>query len=312
MELVCGDAFEIEDLGIQEEWVYDIEVEDNHNFFANDICVHNSCFLNFEPIIKKFFNGKSPTEETVINFLMKVCDGIMQKFIDKSFDELCQVTNAYQNCLHMKREKICSSALWRKKKNYILNVWDNEGVRYAAPKIKISGIEAVKTSTPAYCRGAIYDAIKIIMNGEESELIDYVKKARDEFFSLPPEDVSFPKGITDMDKFHSPHTIYRKSTPMHCRGALLHNFHIKRLKLTHKYSLISNGEKIKFCYLKLPNPIRENAITYIQKLPPELGLHKYVDYEMQFEKTFLAPLRSILDIIGWRTEKRVNLADFYE
>jgi DNA polymerase elongation subunit (family B) len=271
----------------------------------------DSVFLHFNPIVEKIFKDKHPEEVEVINFLTRICDGVLQKFIDKSFDELCNLTNAYENCLHMKREKICSSALWRKKKNYILNVWDNEGVRYSEPKIKMSGIEAVKTSTPAFCRVAIKNAIDIIMNGEENELIDFVKKTKNEFFKLSPEEISTPKGITDMDKFYSASTIYRKSTPMHSRGALLYNYHLKRLKLTHKYPLISNGEKIKVCYLKLPNPIRENVISYSRILPPELGIHKYIDYETQFDKTFMSPIISLLDIIGWRTEKRVNLANFY-
>lgn len=312
LNLFSDDTFEIENLGIQDDWVYDIEVEGNHNFFANDICVHNSCFLYFNPIIEKIFSNKIPEEVEVINFLTKVCDGILQEYIDKSFNELCEVTNAYQNSLHMKREKICSSALWRKKKNYILNVWDNEGVRYSTPKIKISGIEAIKTSTPVFCRETITEAIKIIMNGEENELIDYIKKVKSQFFKLSAEEVAIPKGISDMNKFHSSTNIYSKSTPIHTRGSLLLNHHLRRLKLTHKYSLITNGEKIKYCYLKIPNPIRENVISFIQTLPRELNLHNYIDYQMQFEKTFLVPIKSIIDIIGWNLEKKVNLANFYE
>lgn len=272
----------------------------------------DSAFLNFNPIVNKIFVDKIPSELEVIDFLTKVCDGVLQTYIDKSFDELCEVTNAYQNSLHMKREKICSSALWRKKKNYILNVWDNEGVRYSEPKISMKGIEAVKTSTPAFCRGAIEKAIKIIMNGTENELINFIKKIKAEFYKLPPEDISFPSGLTNMDKYASVTKIYGKSTPIHTRGALLYNHHLKRLGLTSKYSLIQNGEKIKYCYLKLPNPIREDVISYIRNLPPELGLHKYIDYDTQFEKSFIQPLKSLLDIIGWGLEKRVNLANFYE
>lgn len=272
----------------------------------------DSAILNFNPIVEKIFANKNPEELEVIDFLTKVCDGVLQDYIDKSFDELCEVTNAYQNCLHMKREKICSSALWRKKKNYILNVWDNEGVRYSEPKISMKGIEAVKTSTPAFCRGAIETAIKIIMNGTEDELINYIKKIRSNFYKLPPEDISFPSGLSNMDKYASVTKIYGKSTPIHTRGALLYNHHLKRLKLTSKYSLIQNGEKIKYCYLKLPNTIREDVISYIRTLPPELGLHKYIDYDTQFEKSFIQPLKSLLDIIGWGLEKRVNLANFYE
>lgn len=272
----------------------------------------DSTFLNFNPIVDKIFGDKKPSELEIIDFLTKVCDGVLQEYIDKSFDQLCEVTNAYQNCLHMKREKICSSALWRKKKNYILNVWDNEGVRFSEPKITMKGIEAVKTSTPAFCRGAIEKAIKIIMNGTENELINYIKKTKSEFYKLTPEDISFPSGLSNMDKYASNDKIYGKSTPIHTRGALLYNHYVKVLKLTKKYSLIQNGEKIKYCYLKLPNPIREDVISYIRNLPPELGLHKYIDYDTQFEKSFVQPLKSLLDIIGWGLEKRVNLANFYE
>ena len=271
----------------------------------------DSAFLHFEPIVKKVFEGKNPSEEKIINFLMKVCDGVMQEFIDKSFNELCDITNAYQNCLHMKREKICSSALWRKKKNYILNVWDNEGVRYAEPKIKMSGIEAVRTSTPAYCRVAIKNAIEIIMNGEEEEIIKFIDKTRKEFFNLSSEEIAFPRSASNIQKFYSYHSIYGKSTPMHIRGCLLFNHYVKENNLTYKYSLIQNGEKIKYVYLKKPNPIHENVISFIQTLPKELKLDKYIDYDLQFEKSFLDPLRSILDIIGWNIEKVSTLDAFF-
>lgn len=271
----------------------------------------DSCFLNFRSVIERIYKDQNPTEEEIINFLTQICDTTMQEFIDKSFNRLCEVTNAYENRLHMKREKICSSALWRKKKNYILNVWDNEGVRYAKPKIKMSGIEAVKTSTPSYCRSAIKNAIEIIMNGEQDALIDFVDKIREEFYTLSPEQIAFPKGATDIRKFYSKDTIYIKGTPIHVRGSLLYNHHIKSNSLTNKYSLINNGEKIKYIYLKKPNTINENVIAFIQKFPKELGLDKYVDYELQFEKSFLDPLKSLVDIIGWKTEKTVDLESFF-
>jgi DNA polymerase elongation subunit (family B) len=86
-------------------------------------------------------------------------------------------------------------------------------------------------------------------------------------------------------------------------GALLFNHYIKEKKLTNKYSLIGNGEKIKFIYLKKPNIIHENIISFIQDFPKELGLDKYIDYELQFEKSFLEPLKSILDAIGWKVKR---------
>lgn len=271
----------------------------------------DSCFLNFEPIVNKVFKGKSVSEEKIIHFLIKVCDDAMQTFIDKSFNKLCDITNAYENCLHMKREKICSSALWRSKKNYILNVWDNEGVFYSEPKIKMSGIEAVKTSTPSYCRTAIRDVIKIIMNGEQDELIDFVNSIKKEFKTLSPDQIAFPRGVTDLRKFYSPNDIYIKGTPIHVRGSLLYNYHIEKNNLENRYSLIRSGEKIKYVYLKKPNTIGENVIAFIQKFPKELNLDKYIDYDLQFEKSFLEPIKSLVDIIGWKTEKVVDLESFF-
>ena len=175
----------------------------------------------------------------------------------------------------------------------------------------MSGIEAVKTSTPAYCRTAIKNAIEIIMNGEEEEIIKYIEKTRKEFFNLAPSEIAFPRGVSNIQKFESSSSIYGKSTPMHIRGSLLYNHYLKDKKLTNKYSLIQSGDKIKYIYLKKPNPIHENVISFIQVLPKELGLDIYVDYELQFEKSFIDPVKSILDIIGWKVEKTSSLESFF-
>lgn len=312
MKIQYTDEFEVEPLGEIEEWVYDIEVEDNHNFFANDICVHNSNYLNFGPLVNKIFpNKENISKEKIINFLDKICDTTFQEYINKSFDELSKYTNSYKNALYMKREVICDRAIWTRKKRYILNVWDNEGVRYETPKIKIKGMEAVKSSTPAICRNMIKDAIYIIMNRTENDMINFIQKCKKEFNTLTPEKVSFPRTANNLSTYSSGQTIYKKATPIHVRGALLYNHYIIKNKLDHKYPIIQPGEKIKFCYLKTPNPIRENVISFIQNFPKELDLEQYVDYDMQFNKTFLDPLTQILDAIGWKTERRVNLANFY-
>jgi len=211
----------------------------------------------------------------------------------------------------MKRENIADRGIWTAKKRYILNVWDSEGVRYSEPKLKIMGIEAVKSSTPAPCRKMIKDALKLMMNGTEDDVIDFIEKSRSDFKKLPPEQISFPRSASDVNKYKSNSSIYEKGTPIHVRGALLFNHYIKEKKLTNKYSLIQNGEKIKFCYLKKPNSIHENVISYIQDFPRELDIDKYIDYDLQFEKAFLEPMKVILDSIGWSVEKTVNLDSFF-
>ena len=172
------------------------------------------------------------------------------------------------------------------------------------------GIEAVKSSTPAPCRKMIKDALKLMMSGTEDDVIDFIDNAR-VFKSLPPEQISFPRSVSNVDKYKSSSDIYTKGTPIHVRGALLFNHYIKQNKLSNKYSLIQNGEKIKFCYLKKPNIIHENVISFIQEFPKELNIDKYVDYDLQFEKSFHEPLKSILDSIGWEVEKTVNLDSFF-
>jgi len=235
----------------------------------------------------------------------------LEKYIESSYQELAEYVNAYDQKMQMKRENIADRGIWTAKKRYILNVWDSEGVRYEEPKLKMMGIEAVKSSTPAPCRKMIKDALKLMMNETEDDVIDFIDKCRDEFKSLPPEDISFPRSASDVQKYQASSTIYAKGTPIHIRGALLFNHYIKKHNLANKYSLIQNGEKIKFIYLKKPNSIHENVISFIQDFPKELGLDKYIDYELQFEKAFLEPLKIILDSIGWNVEKTVNLESFF-
>ena len=142
-------------------------------------------------------------------------------------------------------------------------------------------------------------------------MIDFIDQCRKDFKKLPPEEIAFPRSVSDIRKYHSSSDIYGKGTPIHARGALLYNHYIKQKKLDSKYSLINNGEKIKFLYLKKPNIIQENVISFIQDFPTELGLDKYVDYDLQFEKSFVEPLKSVLDAIGWNVEKTVNLELFF-
>ena len=157
----------------------------------------------------------------------------------------------------------------------------------------------------------IKDGLKIMMSGTEEDVIKFIDDARTKFKSLPPEEIAFPRTVSNVEKYKAHSTIYSKGTPIHARGALLFNHYIEENNLNNKYSLIQNGEKIKFCYLQKPNIIHENVISFIQDFPRELGLDKYIDYDLQFEKSFLEPLKIILDAIGWNVEKTVNLELFF-
>jgi DNA polymerase elongation subunit (family B) len=271
----------------------------------------DSLYVNMGPLVETVFKGREKTTQNVVSFLDKVCKVEFEKYIESSYQKLADYVNAYDQKMFMKRECIAERGIWTAKKRYILSVWDSEGVRYEEPKLKIKGIEAIKSSTPAPCRKMLKDSFKILMSGTEDDVIQFIDKCRDEFRKLPPEQIAFPRSASDVRKYQSSSSIYAQKTPIHIRGALLFNHYIKEKKLTNKYSLINNGEKVKYIFLKKPNIIQENVISFIQDFPKELGLDKYIDYELQFEKSFIDPLKSILDAIGWNVEKTVNLDLFF-
>jgi DNA polymerase elongation subunit (family B) len=271
----------------------------------------DSIYLNMGPLVETLFKGRETTNEKIVSFLDKLCKVELEPYIESSYQELATYVNAYAQMMKMKRENIADTGIWTAKKRYILNVWDKEGVRYSKPKMKIMGLETARSSTPAYFRDKLEKAFKVIMTGDNDKLIEFIDLVRTETKKQTVKDISSPRGVNNLAKYSSSSDLYKKGTPIHVRGAILYNHYLKKLKINNKYPLIQEGEKIKFVYLKTPNPIGENVIAYFQEFPKELGLDKYVDYDLQFEKSFLEPLRSVLDCIGWMVEKKGSLESFF-
>jgi DNA polymerase elongation subunit (family B) len=267
----------------------------------------DSIYLNMGPLVETVYKGREKTDESVVTFLDKVCEVELEPYIESCYQELADYVNAYDQKMFMKRENIASSGIWTAKKRYILNVWDSEGVRYNEPKLKIMGLEAVKSSTPMPCRTAIKKALKLMVTGTEDELISFIDTFRNEFDSLPPEDIAFPRSVNGLRKFKASGTVYSKGCPLHVRGTLLYNFYIAKNKLEFKYPLVQEGEKIKYLYLRVPNKMNENVISFLNTFPRELDLEKSIDRDAQFKKSFLDPLRIITNVIGWETERVSNL-----
>ncbi len=267
----------------------------------------DSIYIHLGPLVQAVFPSGEKDDQSTLRFLKKVCDVELDRYIASAYEEMATYVNAYEQKMVMKRENIANKGIWTAKKRYILNVWNSEGVQYEKPKLKMMGIEAVKSSTPAPCRTAIKEALNVIMTGSEENTQKYIKDFRQKFEEMPAEEVAFPRGCNNIQKNTSSVTIYGKGCPMHVRGALLYNFHIKKNKLQHKYPIIQEGEKIKYLHLRTPNRINENIISFFQTLPSEFGLDNSIDYDLQFEKSFLAPLKAILDTIGWEAEKKHTL-----
>ena len=284
-----------------------LETEGEDYVIASDT---DSIYLHLGPLVDKFFGTVSDTTK-IVDLLDKICVDKFQPFIDTSYNKLANYVNAYSQKMVMARENIAVRGIWTAKKRYILNVWDSEGVRYNEPKLKMMGIEAVKSSTPAPCRDKIKDCLKVIMNETEADAIKFIQDFRKTFKKLPAEEIAFPRTASNVEKWMDRTTVYKKGTPIHVRGALMYNKKITDNDLGHKYPTINNGEKIKFIYLKLPNVVGENVISFVSEFPKELNIEPYIDYDIQFNKSFVEPVKAILDAIGWEVEKRQTLDAFF-
>ena len=285
----------------------------------------DSMYIRLGPLVQKTYPNKDVRD--TVDFLDRACRNIFEPFIDRSYEQLAVYTAAYEQKMKMKREAIANKVIWTGKKHYIMNVYDLEGVRYSEPKLKIQGIEAVRSSTPAACRENIKGALSVIMNEDELSLQEYIRKFRADFRQLPFEDIAFPRSVRGLlkndiydkktgaltQKSYNTGTLnFISGTPIHVKGALIYNHLIKMKKLEEKYLPIGEGEKIKFCYLLGSSPLPTNVIAAPSKLPKELGMERYLDYDTQFDKSFVEPLRTILDAIGWKEgSDQVTLDAFF-
>ena len=272
----------------------------------------DSIYLKLGPLVDKVFEGKpKDSKDKIISFMDKVCEDKLQPYIDTSYEELASYVHAYSQKMQMKREALADKGIWTAKKRYILNVYNNEGVQYKEPKMKVMGLEMIKSSTPSVVRGKMKESIQVMLNGTEEDMHKFISDFKQEFKSLPVEDISSPRGLNGMNEFKDSATIYRKGTPIHSKGALIFNHFLKEYKLDKTYQLIQQGEKIKYIYLKLPNTFNQSVISFTSRIPKEFDIEKFVDYELQFNKVFLEPIKIILDCMNWNTEKQSTLEDFF-
>jgi DNA polymerase elongation subunit (family B) len=270
----------------------------------------DSIYLRMGELVDKFIKDTSDKQK-VISLMDKICEEKIQPYIDKSYNELAEYVHAYDQKMQMKREGLSDKGIWTAKKRYILNVYNNEGVQYKEPQMKVMGLEMIKSSTPSAIREKMKEAIQLMVNGTQDDILNFIENFRKEFKTLPVEEISFPRGLNGLNTYSDAATLYKKGTPIHVKGAILYNHNLKQKNLTKKYQLIQEGEKVKFTYLKMPNPFKDTVISYPSRLPKEFELQEYIDYDMQFDKAFLEPIKVILDCMGWKTERTSSIEDFF-
>jgi DNA polymerase elongation subunit (family B) len=284
-----------------------LKTENKDYVIASDT---DSIYLNLGPLVDKVYSQRADVN-VLISFMDRVCEDKLQPYIDASYEELAKYVHAYAQKMQMKREGLSDKGLWTAKKRYILNVYNNEGVQYAEPHMKVMGLEMIKSSTPSAIREKMKAVIKLMMTGTELDVQTFIKDFREEFKKLPPEDISFPRGLNGLNTYADSVMLYKKGTPIHVKGAIIYNHNLKLLGLENKYQKIQEGEKIKFTYLKMPNHFKDMVISFPGRIPKEFELDKYIDYDVQFDKAFLDPIRVIMDCMKWQVEKTNTLEDFF-
>ena len=277
------------------------DINDKDCIVMNDT---DSAYITLEDFVNTL-------QETDINKITdkinQFCQTELEPFISEKYKELESYLNAMSSRLHMKRESICNRILIIAKKHYVLQIIDNEGVRYTEPKIKAVGIEVARSSTPLVIRNALKKTLDIMLNKDETALQEFIKDFRQEFMNLELNDISFPTGVSDIEKWKDSNDSWISRTPIHVKAAITYNNLLLKHKLNTKYPLIRNGDKIKYIYLKQPNPMRSTAIAFISQLHKEFNIEQYIDRETQLQKTFIDPVKSFTDILNWNIKKTLQL-----
>ena len=276
-----------------------------YSFYADT----DSTYITLGELVKRNMQGK--TNEEIVDVLDKYCNKQIEPAINEACDSISEYLNVFQRKIKFKREIIADRGIWIAKKRYAVNVYNSEGVTYNPPKLKVLGMEIVRSSTPAPVRKALKEAVSIALTKDEATLRAFVADLEKTWHSLNPEDIAFPRGVNGIKEYSDPSSVFRKGTPIHVRGALIYNHLVKSKNLEKKYQLIQEGDKIKFLYLREPNILGTHAITFTGEIPPEFKLQGYVDYDKMFEKSFLEPLNSLLSCIGWQVRETASLEGLF-
>lgn len=272
-------------------------------------CDTDSNYVNFQPLVDLYCSNK--TDDQIVDFIDVICQTKMKTLLDKSFNSFGEYTNAFENTINFKRENICSSGIWVGKKKYLLRVHDSEGVRYTTPEIKVTGLEIVRSSTPEMVRKGLTNCVEYMLNDDIVGLRKFTSTLKKKFIESNPEDISFPRGVNDIEKWMAGGAKYKSGCPIAVRSAILYNHYIKEKKLTNKYAKINSSDKIKFVYLVKRNPIQENIIGFNSDFPSEIVEKKYIDYNLQWNKAFVSPLTSLLEAVGLELEPKKKLDEWF-
>ena len=265
----------------------------------------DSAYVDLSDLIMKLYG--TVDLNVVIDSVTKLCDTVLADKLEKRFEKFAKSLNSMKNTIDMKREVI-GAAVFVAKKNNVFEVYDNEGIRYATPRQKITGLEAIRSSTPKYFQAKLKEGYKILFQEDESLAHKFVSMVFTDTMKLKPDDVAGVSTANNIENFLVGECGYASGTPKHIKGAIAYNHLIRD---SDNYQPIRSGDKVSVIQLKVPNPINSPVLAYNDNFPSDLLDESYVDRELDYHKYFIKPYQRVLSIVKWNTARVASLEDFF-
>lgn len=265
----------------------------------------DSNYICIERLVKQLWPDETDHHKMVDNIDQWIKDEYQPK-TNEWAQLLCNTMNGFEQRMVWEREVIASAAVWRAKKMYAMAVYDSEGIKYEKPKIKFKGLEARKSTTPEWCRERLVKCYEKILLGTEEEVQTLISGYKEEYMKLSVDDIAKASGVSDIEKCVASDGSFISGAHFAAKACVGYNRLVEKNEDL-GLPMIESGDKVQMVLLKPGNPFGQNYFAYPEFFPEELGLGKWVDYQAAFEKSFIDPIQSILDVVGWSHKRRVNL-----
>ena len=306
-----GVVLEVEDLGPWNDFVYDLEVEDDkHCYYANNILVHNSQFINITPMVEDFASRNNiENVKDVSSFSKEQLDKLVEElddfinndvnvYIKNLINSECHTTQGHN--LHYSREYVAAQGMFFKKKNYITHIIKQDDKH--VDKFKYCGVSCKKTEIPAGMKSFLKNIFEdtCTKNWKEVDYRKYIDTVFSEFLKTNYEDIGMYKTY-NTEKASIGFMESEKGAGAHARAANIYNQLLSDLHIAEKYEKIKPGDQLRYCYVNDTNPYGVNIIAFRENIPEEFKSIFTINYDLMFEKIFLSSLKGYIGVMKFNS-----------